>query len=308
MEVKMPDPAFAEEHRNVGYSDAVSFELSATPGLLYPLVGSTDNYSGQGAHRIDNRFDDVEMEIQTGRNEDTNLTDPDSLVRFIKARPPRDVAIAIDKNDQKLTQVDLGSPIAKQIAKAARRVHDDEWLVGYFGNAWTGENGDVAVPFPAANIVANGATGFTKAKLIALRQLMIENDVDFEAEMPVILLAPQQQSDLLGIDEYINSDYQDGHPLVRGEIKPWLGFRFIGFNPDSPKAYKYGGALTKTGNVRSLPAFLPSGLHRGVWTEFLGRMGERADKKYNMQVYGEARSAVVRTNEDLTYLLEAVEP
>lgn len=303
----MPDPAFAEEHRNVGYSNAVTFEMRQRPGLLYPMVGSTANYSGQASHRIENRFDELEMERQTGRNEDTNLTDPDSLTRWIKANKARDVAVLLEKNDQKVTEVKLGDPIARQIARAAQRVHDDEWLLGYFGNGWTGETGDTAVPFPSANIVEHGSTGLTKAKLIELQELMMLNDVDFESEMPVVLITPRQRSDLFGITEYVNADYQEGKPLARGEIKPWLGFRFVTFNPDSPKAYKYGGALTKDGTTRSLPAFLPSGLHRGVWTEFYGRMSERADKKYNEQIYGEARSAVVRVNEDLTYLVEVTE-
>lgn len=300
----MSDPAFAEKHRNIGFSNAVSYELRQKPGILYPLVGSTENYSGQASHRIDNRFDELEMERQAVRNEDTNLTDPDSVLRWIKANPARDVAVLIDKNDKKLTEVKIGDPIARQVAVAAQRVHDDEWLLGYFGNAWTGETGDTAIPFPGANVVQDGGTGLTKNKLLELRQMMATNDVDFEAEMPVILLTPEAETDLFLINEYVNSDYQDGHPLARGEVKPWMGFRFIRFNPDSPKAYKYGGALTKTGNIRSLPAFLPSGLHRGVWTEFFGRISERDDKKYNEQVYGEARSAVVRVNEDKTYLIE----
>jgi hypothetical protein len=303
----MPDPAFAEKHRNIGFSNAVTYEMSQRPGLLFPLVGDSENYSGQASQRIENRFDELVMTRQMVRNEDTNLSDPDSLTRWIKANPARDVAVLIEKNDQKLTEVNIGDPIAKQVAKAAQRVHDDEWLLGYFGNGWTGATGDTAVPFPSANIVAAGGTGLTKAKLIELQQRMMLNDVDFENEMPVLLITPRQRSDLFNITEYVNADFQEGRPLARGEIKDWLGFRFITFNPDSPKAYPLGGALTKAGTTRHLPAFLPSGLHRGVWTEFFGRISERGDKKYNTQVYGEARSAVVRVNEDLTYLVDVIE-
>ena len=298
---------FAEKHRNRGYSNAVTFEMRQRPGLLAPLVGSTDNYSGQAAHRIENRFDEIEMERQEGRNEDTNLTDPESLVRWIKANKARDVAVLIEKNDQKVTEVNLGDPIARQIAVAAQRVHDDEWLLGYFGNAWGGETGDTPIPFSAGNVIDDEGVGLTLDKLIELQLRMGQNDVDFEAEMPILLITPRQRADLLRIEEYKNSDYMDGHTLVRGEVKPWMGFRFVVFNPDSPKAYKYGGALTKVGNTRRLPAFLPSGLHRGVWTEFWGDIGPRRDKKVNEQIYGEARSAVTRVNEDKTYILECVE-
>lgn len=297
---------FAETHRNIGFNDAVTFELQQTPGMLYPLVGSTANYAGEIKHRIANRFGHLEMEEQTGRNEDTNLTDIDSVARFIKPRRAADLGVLLDKNDQKVTQVNLGDPIAREVAAAARRYHDDSWLLGYYANAYAGEAGDTAVPFDAANTVAHGGVGLTLAKLIALRQAMALKDNNFDEEKPVILLTPRQESDLLNIAEYKNSDYQDGHPLVNGEIRGWMGFRFVRFNPDSSKAYKQG-SLTKAATTRKLPAFFPSGLHRGVWTEFFGRISERDDKKYNQQVYGEARSAVVRVDEAKCFILECTE-
>lgn len=299
----MPDD-FAEKHRNIGYSNAVTYQMAQRAGLLYPLVGSTENYSGQSAHRINNEFGELVMQINAERNGDTNLSDPTSTVRWIKAGPARDVAVLVDRQDQKVTEVKLDSPIARQIAVAAQRVHDDEWLAGYFGTAWGGEHGDEAIPFPAANIVPAAGTGLTKAKLIAVRQMMGEKDADFDTEMPVMLLTPAAESDLLNINEYINSDFNDGRPLARGEIKPWMGFRFVRFNPDSKNAYPFGGKLTKAGNIRHLPVFQPSGLHRGVWTEFFGDIGPRRDKKVNTQIYGEARSAVTRVNEGKTFIVD----
>lgn len=306
----MPDTAFAEDHRNRGYSNAVTFEMRQRPGVLAPLVGSTENYSGQASHRITNRFDFMEMSRQEARNEDTNLTDPDSLVRWIKAEKARDVAVLIDKNDQAVTEVKLGDPIAKEIAEAAQRVHDDEWLIGFFGNGWTGETGDTPVPFDSANVIAHGAQGLTLDKLIATQELMGLNDIDFDAApemMPIHMITPRQRSDLLKIAEYKNSDFSGSYPLVRGEVKPFMGFRFVVFNPDSRARYKHGGALTKSGTTRKLPVFVPGGLHRGVWTEFWGDIGPRRDKKSNTQIYGEARSAVVRVDERLCYQVECTE-
>ena len=166
----------------------------------------------------------------------------------------------------------------------------------------TGETGDTAVPFKAANTVAHGNTGFTKNKLLAVREKMNLNDVDIEAEMPVMLLDPQSETELLGIQEYVNTDYNPGHTLSRGEIKPWLGFRFVRTNLTSTRAYKNGAPLVAPeANAVALPVFVPSGLHRGIWTEFFGDIGTRRDKKMSEQVYAEACSAVVRVNEDKCY-------
>ena len=120
-----------------------------------------------------------------------------------------------------------------------------------------------------------------------------------EQEMPVILIDVKSETELLGISEYVNSDFQDGHPLVRGEIKPWLGFRFVRANLTSTGGFPRGAALVVPGTDQvSLPAFFPSGLARGVWTEFYGDIDIAKDKSHSTSIFGEACSAVVRVNED----------
>lgn len=298
---------FAEEHRNVIYNNNVTFELRAKPGILYPLVGMTKSYAGAKSARIENRFDELEMEETAGRNSDTNNVDVDSLTRHIKVGKSQNVAPLLDGDDIDVTQVDLKSPLVMGVAKAARRYHDDIWLRGYFGSGYTGETGEVAVPFTPANKVDHGGVGLTLAKLISMQEKMQLADVDIEEEEPIMLLTPRQQSDLLNITEYKSADFNDQKPLVRGEMKPWMGFRFVRFNPDSPKAYKVGGPLTKSGTTRSLPCFVPSGLHRGVWNEFWGKIDPRPDKEYSTQIFAKARSAVVRTDEAKCWLMECTE-
>lgn len=291
-----------DEVRTVEYNLAVEHELNQTPGKLSPLHGSTDGYQDKGAQLID-RFGHLDLEEKQARNEDTNNTDVNVERRFIKKPKSADVAPLIDRDDQKQTKVDLNSPIAKSTGLAVRRYHDKQWLKGYFGNGWTGEDGDIAVPFDANNIVDLGA-GFTKAALLKLREQMNLGDVDTESEEPVILLDPESETDLLSITEYVDADFNETRPLVRGEIKPWLGFRFVRANLKSRKAF--GDAvdlLVPAPNHIALPAFVPSGLHRGVWTEFWGKISERNDKKHSTQIYAEACSAVVRVDEAKTYQL-----
>ncbi len=291
----MADDAY-DEVRTVEYNLAVEHELNQVPGKLYPLVGSSKPYSDKGAQLID-RFGHLNLEEKTTRNGDTNNTDVDVTRRFIKKPKSSNVAPLIDRDDMKQTKVDLKSPIAMSTALATRRYHDDQMLSGYFGNAWTGEDGDTAVPFDSNNIVDQGA-GFTKAALLELREKMLLNDLDLDSEMPVVLLDPLSETELFGITEYVNSDYNDDHPLVRGEIKPWLGFRFIRANLTSSGGFPKGSSLVvPAANHVALPAFVPSGLHRGIWTEFWGKVEERSDKQYSTQIYAEACSAVVRTDE-----------
>ena len=291
----MADDAY-DEVRTVEYNLAVGHELNQTPGKLYPLAGDSKPYTDKGAQLID-RFGHLNLEEKTTRNGDTNNTDVDVTRRFIKKPKSANVAPLIDRDDSKQTKVDLKSPIAMSTALATRRYHDDKFLAGFFGDGWTGEDGDTAVPFDSNNIIDQGA-GFTKAALLELREKMLLNDIDLDAEMPIVLLDPLSETELFGISEYINSDFNDGHPLVRGEVKPWLGFRFIRANLTSSGGYPVGsGLVVPAANHVALPAFVPSGLHRGVWTEFWGKITERDDKQFSTQIYAEACSAVVRTDE-----------
>lgn len=295
---------FAEGIRTNEFTLAVDFELNQKPGKLPPLCGSSAPYVGKGAQLVD-RFGDMNLEEKQNRNEDTNITDPDVTRRWIKKPKSADAATLLDRDDQKATKVGLQSPIAQQIARGVRRYHDDQFLVGYWGDAWIGEdNAETAVPFDTGNIIPINASGFTKAKLHLLREAMGLADNDLEEEMPVILLDVKSESDLLQIDEYAKVDYNDFKPLVRGEIKPWLGFRFVKLNLTSAAAFPVGSGLSIPGTDQvNLPAFFPSGLHRGVWTEFFGDIGPRRDKKMSEQIYAEACSAIVRLNEAKCFAL-----
>lgn len=296
---------FSEKHRNTSFSNNVTATLRQEPGLAAMLAGSTANYTGNAKARIENRFGRLKMQDKTGRNNDTNNTDINSTVRFIKPGKLNTVAPLADIADFQETMIDLGQPLVKEVADAAKTYHDDMFFQGFFGNGYEGEDGDTTVAFKAANTVVHGGVGITLPKLIALREKMRKRNAPFYKEQPVLFLQPEDESDLLAIDQYVNSDYTGSRPLETGEIKPWMGFRFFAVNPDSDSLPKsYANFFADGGTTRRLPAFFPSGMHRGVWTEFMGKVGQRADKDYSWQYWGAARSAVVRTDEDLAFILE----
>jgi len=296
---------FADQHRNIFFSNNVTATLRQDPGMLYPLCGSIGNYSGNKKARIENRFGRLKMEEKQGRNTDTNNTDIDSVARWVAPGKKANVAPLLDREDSETTSVDLGSPLVAEVAAAAATYHDDMFGVGFFGNAWTGELGDTAVPFKNANIIAHGGTGLTLDKLIATRELLRKRHVNIQREKPIILLQPEDETDLLQIPEYKSHDYNGSRPLEEGEIKPFMGFRFFSITPDAESMPKsYGNFFANAGATRQLPVFVPSGLHRGVWVEFWGKISDRGDKNHSDQFYGEARSAVVRTDEDKCFILQ----
>ena len=294
----MPDN-WPEGTRTVGYSLKVTNELNAKPGKLTALLAeqTMSGYSDT-KEQIEDRFDEVNLEEQTNRHEDTNYIDINQTRRWLRKPKPADAAMLLGRHDMQSTRVNLQMPTAASLARGVRRYHDNQFFTGFFGNAYTGEYGDTAVPFTPANIMAHGGAGITKAKLQSLMKMYDDNDVDTEEEQPIILIDNQGKIDLQNINEYANSDFNDFKPLVRGEIPGFLGFRFVQLNLLSARSFPSApGFVVPSAGQIALPSFVPSGLHRGVWTEFFMDQGVNRGKKAQEQMYVEACSAITRVDE-----------
>jgi hypothetical protein len=307
-------PEAIETTRTVEYRLGVAYQLNEKTGKLSPLVGSSDNYSDKLA-QIEDRFDDLTVREVTTRNGDTVNTDIDVERRWIAKPRRQNVAPLIDRDDAASTKVDLKSPLVVQTARAIRRAHDNRFLQGFYGNAYTGETGTTAVPFKASNVLAAGGVGITKNKLISMKELISTRLVD-EEEMglPLMIITAKQVSDLLKINELVSRDYNPLNSdtmkaaLLNGKPTEFMGFTFLKSEIGNSKPFPDASTLTLNGSSERLnPVFYPQGMHKGVWTEFFGQITERADKNYSTQVYAETIVAFTRINEDLCFQMANVE-
>lgn len=295
---------WAEVTRTVDYEKAVTFALNEMPGKLWSLAGSSGAGGGKKV-QIEDRFDDMYAEEISERNGDTRNTDPDVNRRWIVKPKRAQVAPLLDPDDEMATDVGLESPLATGVAKAIRRYQDDKFLEGYYGTAYTGEEGATAVPFKAVNILAadysttGTPTGLTLNKLIQMQVMLEEAFNDLEAEQPVMIITARQKADLLKIMQVTNADYTTRKTLVDGKITDFMGFRFVPAQIGNPKAYKRSSGLTVDGNgYRRVPVFMPSGIHKRTWLDFKGKMDERADKNHSLQIAGYTCAAATRLLED----------
>lgn len=307
---------FADGLRTVDFNAAVEFQLNEMPGKLWPWSGSSATYRGKGAKLVD-RFGDLYTQTIVTRNGDTKTQDIDAIRRWI-VKPPRDaVAVMLDPDDEMATEVGLKSPLSVAVARAVSRYKDDQWLKAYYGVAYTGEQGAVAVPFKSANVLPVDAgtpgtqTGLTLEKLIQMGVLMGSNFVDTEAETPIILITAKQQGDLLRIAQVQSADFNPnaaGQALQTGKVIEFMGFKFMRAEIGNSKAYQKSAALTLDGNGnRLLPVFVPSGMHGGVWLSFDGHVDQLASKNHSEQIAGYSCVAATRVDEDKCYLLTVKE-
>ncbi len=304
--------AWEDNLKDVEFRNNVTHQLQQAPGILYPLAGSKGNGAGKSEVKIEDRFGQMTLRKKTAQNGDTDHSDFDAIRRFVKKPGSYDDAILIGRDQANSTSVAIGSPAVVAAANAIRKYHDDMFLKGWWGSGWQGvETATTEVPFTAGNKVASdfGSTGtpsgLTLGKLIELKRLLQKANVNFKQESPIILLDADAEADLFGIDKYVNFDYQGSKPLVDGELKPWMGFRFLTANLGDPNAYPESAGLFKPSTVNRLPVIVPSGVHHETWVESFVRVtAEMPTKKHSMQIYVEAESATVRTDEAKAWFIE----
>jgi len=305
---------WADTTRTVSFRKAVEFQLNEQPGKLKPLA-SQAGYAGKKA-QIEDRFDDlVAREIST-RNSDTVNDDTNVNRRWIVKPKRATVAPLLDPDDQMATEVDIKSPLAVGVAKAIRRYQDDKWLQGFYGTAYTGEEGASTVPFKAANIMevdystSGTPSGLTLNKLIGMKKLMTQRFVDLEAEMPIIIVTASQIEDLLKIQQVQSADFnpQATQALQNGKVTEFMGFRFIPAEIGNSGAYPLSSTLTVDGSgYRRLPVLVPSGMHFGTWLDFEGHVDMRADKNHSTQIAGYTCGQGTRVLEDKCFQILCVE-
>ncbi|GAA0749553.1 phage capsid protein [Sphingomonas trueperi] len=307
---------WADTTRTAEYQANVEFQLNETPGRAQMFAGSKGSHSGASVE-ITDRFSDMEAHEIEGRNADTVNTDTSVERRWMHKPRRRAVIPLLDPDDAMSTSVDIKSPLVVGTARGIRRTQDDAFLEGYFGTAYTGEKGTIAVPFKSANVMASDygttgtQTGMTLNKLIDMQMMISESFAD-EEETPIIPVTPRQVADLLKIPEIRSKDFnpQDVMPLQSGKVATFLGFTFVPMRYGSAKAYPRGSALTLASaspNIRSVPVFVPSGIHRGSWLEFESHIDLRADKNHSTQIAGYTCVGFTRLNEDKCFVMQCKE-
>lgn len=227
---------------------------------------------------------------RTTRHADTPLVDTDYTRRKIDM-VDYDWADLIDKADKLKMLADPAGEYTLNASYALGRSIDDELITKAFATAYTGKEGGTSVSFPAANVVAVGASGLTLAKLLSAKQILDDNDVDPEEER-YIALASKQIQDLLNINQFISADYNTVKALVAGARTPFsfMGFTFI---PVSSNLLD-----VDSNNYRRVICWAKNGLGLAIGKDIATKIDERVDKNYSTQVYATISIGASRLDED----------
>ena len=202
----------------------------------------------------------------------------------------------IDDFDRLKMIVDPESEYSLNASWAIGREWDDIISEKFFADAFTGEEGSTVVSFPAAQAVdgtlkADGTTGspttgLNVPKLRRARRILLENNVDLDAETPHIAVSAKALDDLLAFTEVTSADFNTVRALVNGDLDTYMGFRFVR-TERVPKPSDW-----------EIPVWVPSGMGLAVSQSPTARVTERADKRFSTYVYYSTSVGASRLEEE----------
>lgn len=215
----------------------------------------------------------------------------------------------VDQMDKIKMLADPTSDYTRQGVAALNRWKDGTIVSALLGAART-NTGTTALP--AGQIIANGGTGLTLAKLRSAKRKLDAAEQNDEAffEMSgynqtqqapfgnyatpsyVLVVSAGAIDNLLSTTEATSADYNSVKALVSGSIDTFMGFKFVRLPDSGPSA------LPIASTIRSLIAYAPKALSFGTGADIVTRMQERADKRFSVQVYASMSVGAVR-REDL---------
>jgi hypothetical protein len=216
-----------------------------------------------------------------------------------------DASELIDNADKVRMLVDPTNEYAISISYALGRKADDIILGALYGNAYSVDNADAqsSVALGSGQIVdediGTANSSLIVAKLRAAKKVLMQANVDLQAEQPIIVHAGADLTDgLLTETSVTSSDYNTVKALVNGEVNTFMGFKFVHCERLEQAAHK-----TSEGFVRAI-CFVPSALGTAVGRDMNIRISERDDKRYSTQVYGAMDIGSVRRQEEKVVVIE----
>jgi hypothetical protein len=205
-----------------------------------------------------------------------------------------------DRFDRFFTGISATGEYTQAGIKAMQRAEDIEIFDSFYRTAKTGETGTTLETYASINTgskftvgvnVGGTNTGLNRAKLIQLRRIFEKEYVNLDTEELHMIITELEVEDLLSDPTLLSNDYMNEKALATGKLPSILGFNFHVF---STLTLQKTADLTLSTNTRTLPVWVKSGMHLGMWEEMNMKAGEDPAYKFNYRVYMSAHYGATR--------------
>lgn len=268
------------------YSTNVMMLLQQRGGKLASTV-SQGSYTGKAAKAVE-QVGLVTPVRNLGRHSDTPLISTPADARWVFPND-YDWADLIDTQDKLRMLIDPQGPYTQNAINAMRRAQDEEILLAFFAASATGENGTISTAFPGGQQVGVNVGGTNSnlnvAKLRAARRLLMAAGVDLESEPIYAAITASDHDALLNEVQIASLDYNSQPVMVDGRVTRFLGINFVHVEFSDATSYPQAAPVLVNAGVRSIPVWVPSGMHLGMWNDVQTSVDRRPDKRNSIQVY-----------------------
>ena len=282
------------------YSTNLQLLLQQNGSKLRGAVSSA-SYVGKQASPVD-QIGKIEMQTVTGRFNPMGRVDAPTDRRWVFPSD-FDLPQLIDTFDKLRLITDPESSYVQNALKAAGRKMDAVILAAVLGTAKTGETGSVSTIFTAANevdVAVGGANSkLNVAKLKEVKKIMMANFIDFDAEQAYVGITAADHDSMLGEIQAVSSDFNGGRPVLQdGKIMSFMGFNFI--------HCELIETLLAGASEVTLPVWVKSGMHLGIWNDISGSVSHRHDLQGEpWQLYTTLTCGATRIEENKVYAIES---
>lgn len=282
------------------YSTNIQLLLQQQGSKLRNAV-TVGSYTGKAASPVD-QIGKIEMQPVSSRFGSMGRVDAPTDRRWVYPSD-FDLPQLIDTFDKLRLITDPQSSYVRNAVMAAGRQFDRLICSAFTGTAKTGETGATSTSFTAANEVDVAVGGSNSklnvAKLREAKRLMMANHIDFDMEEAYVGITAADHDSLLGEIQITSADFNGGMPVLRdGKIMEFMGFRFI-------HCELIETALAGTNEV-TLPVWVKSGMHLGLWNDIQNSIDQRADLQGRpWQLYTQMTAGATRLEENKVYAIES---
>lgn len=295
MSINLPD------HYVLQFSNNVQLLLQQKGSKLSGAV-MTGTHTGEGASPVD-QFGKIEAQRVISRFAAMSRIDAPTDRRWVYP-VDYDLPQLIDSFDKLRLVTEIESTYVQNAYLAMGRKRDYEICVAFGGTAKTGKQGGTNTSVVAANevdVAVGGANSrLNVEKIITVKELMMANHIDFDAEEAYIGITAKDHSALLREVQITSSEFKNGDkPVLQdGKITEFLGFKFI-------HCELIETVLAGTNEV-TLPVWVKSGMYLGEWDAMQTSISKRNDLQGEpWQAYVKQTFGATRLEENKVYAIES---
>lgn len=215
-----------------------------------------------------------------------------------------DLPQMIDSFDKLRLITDPKSAYVQNALFAMGRAKDKEIIAAFMGTAKTGESGSTSTSFTSGNeidvAVGGSNSRLNVAKLRAVRELALANQIDLDEDPLYCGLTAKDDSALLNEIEIISQEFNGGDKPV---LKDGKLIRFLGINFVHCELLETLAAGTNEVNI---PVWAKSGMYLGGWQEIQTSVSKRNDLQGEpWQLYVTGTFGATRLDEKKVFNIES---